>query len=45
MLLDYIPTEEKDADILIKELSICKYEFHRDRIRVVDNPFIVDKEC
>jgi len=40
MLLKYIPTEEQDADILAKALSICKFEFHRDKIGVVDNPFL-----
>ena len=45
MLLEYIPTEEQDADILTKESSICKFEFHKDRIRVADNPFLVEREC
>ena len=45
MLLDYIPTEEKDADILTKALQRCKFEFHKDTIRVVDNPFLVEREC
>eukprot|EP00253_Pinus_taeda_P003575 PITA_03575 len=45
MLLDYIPTKEKDADILTKVLSRCKFKFHRDRIGVVDNLFLVEREC
>eukprot|EP00253_Pinus_taeda_P025505 PITA_25505 len=45
MLLDYIPTEEKDADILTKALLRCKFKFHRDRIEVVDNPFLVERGC
>eukprot|EP00253_Pinus_taeda_P017739 PITA_17739 len=45
MLLQYILTEEQDADILTKALSKCKFEFHRDRIGVVDNPFLVEREC
>jgi len=45
MLLKYISTEEKDADILTKALSKCKFEFHRDRIGVADNPFFVEREC
>ena len=32
MLLEYISTEEQDADILTKALSKCKFEFHRDKI-------------
>ena len=45
MLSEYIPTEEQDANILTKALSRCKFEFHRDTIRVVDNPFLVEREC
>lgn len=45
MLLQYILTEEQDVDILTKALSKCKFEFHRDRIRVADNPFLVEREC
>ena len=45
MLLYYIPTEEQDADILTKALPRCKFEFHRDRMGVVDNPFVVEREC
>ena len=45
MLLNYIPMEEKDVDILTKALSRCKFEFHREKIGVVDNPFLVEREC
>ena len=45
MLLVYIPMEEKDANILTKALSRCKFEFHRDKIGVVDNPFLIEREC
>eukprot|EP00253_Pinus_taeda_P032690 PITA_32690 len=45
MLLQYILTEEQDADTLTKALSKCKFEFHRYRIGVVDNPFLVEREC
>eukprot|EP00253_Pinus_taeda_P014239 PITA_14239 len=45
MLLLYVSTEEQDADILTKALSKCKFEFHRDRIGVTDNPFLIEKEC
>jgi len=45
MLLQYISIEEQDADILTKALSKCKFEFHKDRIRVADNPFLVEREC
>jgi len=45
MFLDYILAEEKYADILTKALSRCKFEFHIDKIGVVDNPFLVEREC
>ena len=45
MSLHYVLTEEQDAEILTKALSKCKFEFHRDRIGVADNPFIVEREC
>jgi hypothetical protein len=45
MLLQYIPTEDQDADILTKVLTMSKFEYHRDRIRVKDNPFLVEREC
>ena len=44
MLLWYIMTEEKDAEILRKTLSRVKFEFHRCKIGVVDNPFFVDRD-
>ena len=43
--MEYIPTEERDADILTKALSRGKFEFHRDKIEVYDNPFLVEREC
>ena len=45
MLLQYISIKEQDVDILTKALSKCKFEFHRDRIGVADNPFLVEREC
>ena len=45
MLLEYIPMEEKDVDILKKALSRCKFEFHIGKIVVADNPFLVEREC
>jgi len=45
MLLDYIPTKEQDVDIFTKALPRRKFEFHRDKIWVVDNPFLVEREC
>ena len=45
MFLQYILTEEQDADILTKALSKCKFELHRAMIGVADNPFLVEREC
>ena len=45
MLLSYIPTEDQDANILTKALTKRKFEYHRDRIGVEDNPYIVEREC
>jgi hypothetical protein len=45
MLLQYIPTEDQDADILTKVLTRRKFEYHRDKIEVKDNPFLVEREC
>jgi hypothetical protein len=45
MLLQYIPMEDQDANILRKALTRRKFEYHRDRIGVKDNPFLVEREC
>ena len=45
MLLQYIPTEDQDVDILTKALTRRKFEYHRGRIRVKDNPYLVEREC
>ena len=44
MLLKYILIEEQDIYILTKALSTGKFEFHRSRIRVDGNPFLVERE-
>ena len=45
MLLQYISMEDQDADILMKALSRRKFEYHRGRIGVKDNPYVVEREC
>jgi hypothetical protein len=45
ILLQYIPMEDQDADILTKVLTKRKFEYHRDRIGLKDNPFLVEREC
>ena len=43
--IEYTPIEEQDEDILTKALERSKFEFHRDKIKVVDNPFLIEREC
>ena len=45
MFLQYIRKEDQDADILTKVLTRRKFEYHRGRIRVKDNPYLVEREC
>ena len=45
MLLQYIPMEDQDADILMKALTRRKFEYHRGRIGVAYNPYLVESEC
>lgn len=43
-MLQYIPTEEQDADILTKELSRGKFKFHKNRKGVMLNPFLAKRD-
>ena len=43
MSLEYTPTEEMDVDILMKAFSGGKFDFHRGKIGVADNPFRVER--
>ena len=45
MMLSYVPTEDQDVDILTKALTKSKFEFHRGRIGVADNPYLAEREC
>ena len=45
MLLQYIPTEDHNADILTKALDRRKIKYHRGRIGVKDNPYFIEREC
>ena len=45
MLLQYIPMEDQDVDILTKALTRRKFEYNRDRIGVKDNPYIIERDC
>ena len=44
MLLSYIPMEDQDADILTKALTRRRFEYHRGKIGVADNPYLVERE-
>ena len=41
MLLQYIPMEDQDVAILTKALTRRKFEYHRGRIEVKDNPILL----
>ena len=45
MLLQYIPMEDQDVDILTKAVDRRKFEYHRGRIGVKDNSYLVEREC
>ena len=45
MLLQYIPMEDQDENILTKVPTKRKFEYHIEKIRVEDNPFLVEREC
>ena len=45
MLLQYIPTKDQDANILMKALAKRTFEYHRGMIGVADSPFPVEREC
>ena len=45
MLLQYIPTEDQDVDILMKVINRRTLEYHRGMIWVKDNPYLVEREC
>jgi hypothetical protein len=37
--------EDQDVDILMKVLTRREFKYHRDKIGVKDNPFLVEREC
>jgi hypothetical protein len=45
VVLQYISTEEKAADILTKALNMDKFVFFRDKLGVVSNTFLGMREC
>ena len=45
MKLEYIPIDEKVADIFTKPLSRSKHVYFRDKMGVVRNTFLGKREC
>ena len=43
--LEYIPTNEQIADILMKSLPKGKHVYFRDKMGVVKNTFLDKREC
>ena len=43
--LQYLPTNEQVADILRKSLGKSKFVYFRDKMGVVQNTFLVKREC
>jgi hypothetical protein len=45
MKLQYIPTDQEVVDILTKPLAKGKFEAFRDRLGLVQIPFLAKREC
>ena len=45
MKLQYIQTDEQIADILTKHLSRLKFVYFRDKLGVVEDVSLAEKEC
>jgi len=43
--LQYVPTNEQVVDILTKGLPKGKFEYFREKMGVVENPFLTKREC
>jgi hypothetical protein len=43
--VQYLPTHEQIADIFTKPLSKTKFEYFRERLGLVDNASLGEKEC
>jgi hypothetical protein len=44
VVLQYIPTDEQIADILMKPLSKIKFSYLRDKLGIVDISPLVERE-
>ena len=45
MELRYVPTDEQIADVLTKSLGRGKFVYFWDRLRVVENVSLAEREC
>lgn len=43
--LSYIPTEEKTTDTLTKAAARSSFIYFKDKMGVVQNPFLAKREC
>ena len=43
--LRYVPTNEQTVDVLTKPLSKMKFKFFRDKLGLVENAPLAEKEC
>ena len=45
VILRYILTDEQTMDVLTKPLSKTKFEYFRDKLGVVENAPLAEREC
>jgi hypothetical protein len=45
VLVQYLPTDEQIADVLTKPLAKSKFEYFRDKLGVVENAPLAEREC
>jgi hypothetical protein len=45
VLVQYLPTDEQVVDVLTKPLTNLKLEYFRDRLGMVENASLVEREC
>jgi hypothetical protein len=45
VLVQYLPTDEKIANVLTKPLAKSKFEYFHDKLGVVENAPLAEREC
>ena len=43
--LQYVPMDEQIVDVFLKPLGRGKFVYFRDKLGVVENVFLVEREC